>query len=177
MARFNLQDYETVEERLHRFWGKHPGGRVHTELVHRSDDLDQVVFRASIWRDANGEGGPPCSTGYAEEHKSNGRGPNADCWIENAETSAIGRGLANLGMSGNKRATREEMAKVQNHEAPEVAAKSAAWSLIGKLAKQKSGYRRMSDFFGRPVRSVHDVSSSDLEGYVKHLRQCEDKDE
>ena len=176
MARFNLQDYETVEERLHRFWGKHPNGRVHTELVCQSDDLSQVVFKASIWRDTEAHS-PACSTGYAEEHKSNGRGPNADCWIENAETSAIGRGLANLGMSGNRRATREEMAKVQEHEAPEQASKEASWYVVGQLAKKKAGFRRMSDFFARPVRSIHDVSSVDLESYINHLNQCEDKDE
>ena len=32
--------------------------------------------------------------------------------MANAETSAIGRALANMAMSGNKRASREEMAKV-----------------------------------------------------------------
>jgi hypothetical protein len=38
--------------------------------------------------------------------------------LENCETSAIGRALANMGLSGDQRASREEMAKVQRGVAP-----------------------------------------------------------
>ena len=38
---------------------------------------------------------------------------------ENTETSALGRALANAGYSGNKRASREEMEKVQRREVAE----------------------------------------------------------
>ena len=30
---FNLQDYETVEERLLKFWKDYPDGRIETELI------------------------------------------------------------------------------------------------------------------------------------------------
>jgi hypothetical protein len=30
---FNLEDYETVEERLVKFWKDHPDGRISTTLV------------------------------------------------------------------------------------------------------------------------------------------------
>jgi hypothetical protein len=30
---FNLDDYETVEERLAKFWALYPDGRVETELI------------------------------------------------------------------------------------------------------------------------------------------------
>jgi hypothetical protein len=38
--------------------------------------------------------------------------------LENCETSAIGRALANMGLSGDQRASREEMAKVQRGVTP-----------------------------------------------------------
>jgi hypothetical protein len=38
--------------------------------------------------------------------------------LENCETSAIGRALANAGFSGNKRTSREEMEKVARGVAP-----------------------------------------------------------
>ena len=38
--------------------------------------------------------------------------------LETCESSAIGRALANAGYSGNKRTTREEMAKVERAQTP-----------------------------------------------------------
>tara|TARA_R100000008_G_scaffold67928_1_gene45063 strand:+ start:8053 stop:8583 length:531 start_codon:yes stop_codon:yes gene_type:complete len=176
MARFKLEEYETVEERLHRFWEKYPKGRVQTDLVAKSDDFTQVIFKASVWRVREFDKTPPCATGYAEEHRSSGRGPNADCWVENGETSAIGRALANLGMSGKRRPSREEMSKVASHESRQ-SEKEVAWYAIGRLAKTKQGFTRMGEFFERKVASIHDVSLADLEKYLEHLKQCEDKSE
>ena len=54
----------------------------------------------------------PWATGLAEETVQ-GRGVNATSALENCETSAIGRALANAGYATKgKRASREEMAKV-----------------------------------------------------------------
>ena len=30
---FNLEDYETVEERLSKYWKEHPDGQIHTEVI------------------------------------------------------------------------------------------------------------------------------------------------
>jgi hypothetical protein len=54
----------------------------------------------------------PKATGYAVEVDGTG-GANNGSALENAETSAIGRALANMNLSGNKRASREEMQKVE----------------------------------------------------------------
>jgi hypothetical protein len=54
-------------------------------------------------------------TGYAEEVRGAGN-VNRTSHVENCETSAIGRALANCGMAGSdmtKRPSREEMSKVQ----------------------------------------------------------------
>jgi hypothetical protein len=54
----------------------------------------------------------PWTTGLAEETVQ-GRGVNATSALENCETSAIGRALANAGYATKgKRASREEMSKV-----------------------------------------------------------------
>lgn len=114
MPRFNLDDYETVESRIHRFYEKYPKGRIITKLVKVMHDGACCVFRAKVYTGDTGYN-EPTATGYAEEHKG-GNGPNKDCWFENCETSAIGRALANMGMSGDKRTSREEMQKVNAHE-------------------------------------------------------------
>ncbi len=105
---FNLDDYETVEERLVKFWKDHPDGQIHTKLV--SSTSSQYIVEASIYRT---EADPrPWTTGLAEETVQ-GRGVNATSALENCETSAIGRALANAGYATKgKRASREEMSKV-----------------------------------------------------------------
>jgi len=105
---FNLDDYETVEERLIKFWKEHPDGQIHTKLV--SSSSSQYIVEASIYRT---EADPrPWTTGLAEETVQ-GRGVNATSALENCETSAIGRALANAGYATKgKRASREEMSKV-----------------------------------------------------------------
>ncbi len=105
---FNLEDYETVEERLVKFWKDHPDGQIHTKLVASSST--QYIVEASIYRT---EADPrPWTTGLAEETVQ-GRGVNATSALENCETSAIGRALANAGYATKgKRASREEMSKV-----------------------------------------------------------------
>ena len=107
---FNLEDYETVEERLAKFWKEHPDGRIYTTLVEHT--LQRFIVQAAIYRtevDAH-----PWTTGYAEETVST-RGVNSTSALENCETSAIGRALANANYAAKgKRPSREEMAKVNN---------------------------------------------------------------
>ena len=106
---FNLEDYETVEERLVKFWKDHPDGRIDTTLVEST--LQRFIVKASVYRtevDAQA-----WTTGYAEETVST-RGVNSTSALENCETSAIGRALANAGYATKgKRASREEMSKVK----------------------------------------------------------------
>ncbi|MEO7719428.1 MAG: hypothetical protein ABIY70_24770 [Capsulimonas sp.] len=108
MANFNLNDYETVEQRLKRFWGDHPLGAVITDIYRVSDDHKNVIIKASIWFDKSDP--MPAGVGYAQESQG-GNGPNSNCWVENCDTSAVGRALANCTYSGDKRPSREEMAK------------------------------------------------------------------
>jgi hypothetical protein len=105
---FNLEDYETVEERLIKFWKDHPDGQIHTKLLDQSPG--RFIVEASVFRtEADNR---PWTTGLAEE-TIQGRGVNATSALENCETSAIGRALANAGYATKgKRASREEMAKV-----------------------------------------------------------------
>ena len=105
---FNLEDYETVEERLIKFWKDHPDGQIHTKILDSASG--RFIVEAAIYRtEADVR---PWTTGLAEE-TIQGRGVNATSALENCETSAIGRALANAGYATKgKRASREEMVKV-----------------------------------------------------------------
>jgi hypothetical protein len=119
MPRFNLADYETVEERIKRFYGDWPDGRILTEneTIPAYRDEKIWVVRALVFLSGEDvERGCPKASGLAYEVDS-ATGPQAASALEICETSSIGRALANAGYSGNKRASREEMEKVQRHEA------------------------------------------------------------
>jgi hypothetical protein len=112
MSKFSLDDYAPVEERISLFYEGHPEGRIHTTVERLDPPL--VVFRAEIYRDA--EDTRPWATGYAYEKEGEGH-VNRTSYIENCETSAIGRALANAGYHGKRdgspRPSREEMEKVE----------------------------------------------------------------
>lgn len=110
---FNLDDYEPVASRISKFYEAHPDGRIITELVHYLPDV--AVFKAEIWI-----GDLLVSTGWEEEVRNSSH-INKTSHLANAETGAVGRGLANYNLAGSdptKRPSREEMGKAQRYSAP-----------------------------------------------------------
>ncbi len=105
---FNPADYAEVAERLPLFWKDCPRGRIITEIV--VDDGTRIVIRAELYADIADT--VPTTTGYAEEIRGSSM-VNKTSALENCETSAIGRALANYQYQGSKkRASLEEMVKV-----------------------------------------------------------------
>jgi hypothetical protein len=105
---FNPADYAEVAERLPLFWKDCPRGRIVTEIV--VDDGQRIVIRAELYADIADT--VPTTTGYAEEIRGSSM-VNKTSALENCETSAIGRALANYQYQGSKkRASLEEMVKV-----------------------------------------------------------------
>lgn len=104
---FDPRGYATVAQRIALFYGSHPTGRIQTELINR--DECSVTFKASVYRS---EGDPvPAATGWATEREGDGDINTVAC-LENTETSAIGRALANLGFTAaRERPSVEEMRK------------------------------------------------------------------
>jgi hypothetical protein len=105
---FNLADYEPVEVRLEKFIKDYPAFRIATEL--EVVEASRYIVKAYLFK--NAEDGVAWATGYAEETVTS-RGVNQTSALENCETSAIGRALANAGYAPKgKRPSREEMSKV-----------------------------------------------------------------
>lgn len=100
------REYETVASRVQRFRQEHTGDYcIVTEVIDRTDKM--VVVKASIFKGTAAEQ-LPIATGYAEESRTSSS-INRTSALENAETSAIGRALANFGMAGTEYASADEV--------------------------------------------------------------------
>lgn len=159
MAQFNLNDYETVEERLKRLYQQHPDARVITYNLTTPQDrqVSTWVVKAEIYLPI-WDLGASLETAKIDYKK----GYERDCWflkatghafevdgvngmanktsaLENCETSAIGRALANMNLSGNKRTSREEMEKVARDVTPKPALRVVRdWDAAVAALKSKS---------------------------------------
>jgi hypothetical protein len=132
---FNLSEYQTCAERLELFWKEHPDGRIDTKLIEAAGG--RFIVQAYIYRTEVDQ--YPWASGLAEETIA-GRGVNATSALENAETSALARALANAGYSPkgdpSKRSSREEMSKV----AKMTEAKSVIDEVKAKMAETSGEY-------------------------------------
>ena len=95
MQRVNIKGkmYATVASRVDAFRKHFPSATISTHLIH--DDEMRVVVEAKITVD-----GTLLGTGMAEEQRGKGL-INTTSALENAETSAIGRSLASIGLGGS----------------------------------------------------------------------------
>ena len=117
MARFDVENYETVAERLARAHKDYPELRVLTQLVdvarNEHNQPLQYIVQAQIWI-----GDKLKAQDYAEEIVGTSL-VNKTSALENCATSAIGRALADMGYQGidprKTRPSREEMEKVQRY--------------------------------------------------------------
>ena len=126
---FNLENYVEVKDRIPLFYEQFADGRITTQIIHQ--DADSITIMAFLWRDGIDQAAnTPLATGIAKEKD----GGYIDKYVENCETSAIGRALANYDILGDssERPSREEMRSAQsmkqvkeNRPAPSAPAPSA----------------------------------------------------
>lgn len=145
------KDYVQVNERVKAFRMVCPGGQIETDML--MFEAGRVIFKATI-RD---EEGKILSTGYSEE-KEGSTMINKTSFVENCETSAVGRalGFAGIGIDGSMASAEEVATAIINQNAPKTApAKpqyplefvnackfAAGGSTLGKLYKEN---RRLFD--------------------------------
>jgi hypothetical protein len=172
---FNLDNYEPVAPRLSRWLdasieaGHVP--RVITDMVHRGDGW--CVFKASLYLNED-----LIATGWAEEHQTE-RGVNAASHVENCETSAVGRALANIGMAGSdpsKRPSREEMQKVARHPSQQPADRQPLGSAAAKPSGiategQRTLIKTMAAERGLEIEVMPDLKFSEAQEIISELKK------
>ena len=104
---WNPDDYVPVRERVDAFRATYPTGRIVTEMI--SESNGRAIFRAFVYRLRSDT--EPAATGWASERQGDGE-VNQSAHLENAETSAVGRALANLGFHGTRVSRRDDASPV-----------------------------------------------------------------
>ena len=113
MNRFNLEDYETVDQRIRAFRDAHPLGWIVTDIVELNER--HVVVKATVGISHPVTPEAVSATGHAMEVI--GSTPvNKTSALENCETSAVGRALRNLAVTSRGGPSREEMQQVENDD-------------------------------------------------------------
>ena len=111
LKRTNIKgkDYVEVNQRILAFWELFPDGRIITEKL--SDDGKRCDFKAIIY-----VGDMAVATGHAFEYQGAGM-VNKTSYVENAETSAVGRALGMLGIGATESiASAEEVISAIEHQ-------------------------------------------------------------
>jgi hypothetical protein len=137
MAQFNLNDYETVEERHARAIAEYPD--IRCVIINHTTPQDRAVgtwvVEARVYlNDEDQERGLPKATEWAFEVDGVGMA-NKTSALENACTSALGRSLR-WALGGSKGPSKEEMEKVSRGQTPKLPSRD--WlAEAGELAKNK----------------------------------------
>jgi len=104
-----LENYESVAERIEKFWIHYPMGRIASTLIFQ--DGSRYIVQTDLYRDVNDS--IPFATDFAEEIRTNAnRFP-----IENCATSSIGRSLHTGGISKfSEGIPRPSLQEMQNYD-------------------------------------------------------------
>lgn len=174
--RFDLSQYETVQERLDIFHKQFPDGRVITQLLEASPT--RYIVLTSLYR-TSAIHEQPFATGLAEE--TVGSSPvNKTSAIENCETSSLGRALRNGGIGKN--ASREEMQKVERGNAikPEPLKVVRTAYEVRELADACETIDQLRELYAETQTTILDTPmqytdedgnkvESNLKSYITHL--------
>ena len=105
------KEYMEVAERLSKFRDKHPSGQIVTEILSMENGI--ITMKASVLID-----GVTIATGHAQE-KEGSTFINKTSFVENCETSAVGRALGIFGIGLlDSVATANEVMNAQANQKP-----------------------------------------------------------
>jgi hypothetical protein len=110
---FDLQNYETVADRVARFQKQHINGRIITKVISLDNAKGEVLAMAEVYRKQ--EDTEPAGVDYAFGIAATYPQSMRKFYVEDTVTSAVGRALS-LVLDTDRKPTREDMQKVQAHQ-------------------------------------------------------------
>lgn len=177
---FNLEDYETVSDRVARFQKLHLGGRIVTKVVSLDNTKGEVLALAEVYREH--EDTQPAGVDYAFGIAATYPQSMRKFYVEDTVTSAVGRALS-LVLDTDKKPTREDMQKVKAHD--EVKAKVE--EVKAKMAQTSGEYipvvkeedpwtikpATMPPTMGEAVATVKEIIGGQTEKDIPHCEHGE----
>lgn len=115
------KEYKTVAKRVQEFRDQYKDHTILTEIV--QIDEEKCVMKASICRSLEDGNGTVLATGHGCEFKASSQ-INRTSYVENCETSAIGRALACFGLGGTEFASADEVANAIHQQTTQRAVKA-----------------------------------------------------
>jgi hypothetical protein len=106
IVRIHGKEYQTVGKRINDFRANYPEYEISTEVLSAAE---LILVKATI----KNSQGQVIATGHAEEERGS-TNINRTSAVENAETSAVGRCLAFMGLGGTQIASADEVVNAQN---------------------------------------------------------------
>lgn len=130
-------EYAPVADRITLFYARYPTGRILTRLISRT--RTEITVQAFVFRSVNEL--RPSATGLASERIGDGDVNTVAC-LENTETSAIGRALANLGLTASsQRPSRDEMDKAARERERRVTEPTRSTPPLGRVPTRDTAPR------------------------------------
>ena len=165
------KDYVMVNQRVRAFRMVYPDGLIQTEIVALKDGI--VVFKASAYD----EKGRLLATGFAQEKESSSF-INKTSYIENCETSAIGRALGFCGFGiDSSIASYEEVANAQANQSKKGRKPSEKDKLLDDLEAQKKKHGKSprltllinSALQDADVKTANELNIAELKELLKSI--------
>lgn len=165
------KDYVMVNQRVRAFRMVYPDGLIQTEIVTLKDGI--VVFKASAYDDK----GRLLATGFAQEKESSSF-INKTSYIENCETSAIGRALGFCGFGiDSSIASYEEVANAQANQSKKGRKPSEKDKLLDDLEAQKKKHGKSprltllinSALQDADVKNANELNIAELKELLKSI--------
>lgn len=154
------KEYAEVNQRIKAFRMCYPTGSIITEML--SNENGVCVFRASVGYADPTQGVIVIGTGTAYE-KENSSFINKTSYIENCETSAVGRalGMAGFGIDTSVASYEEVANAISNQEKPEIA--KATPKQVELIKKLVTDIPAMLKYYGiGKVEDLNAMQASDI---------------
>ena len=163
------KEYAEVNQRIKAFRMLYPEGTIHTELISNADGV--CVFKASVYANGDATINSLLGTGHAYERESSSF-INKTSYIENCETSAVGRalGMCGFGIDTSVCSAEELNNAIINQEASKPITKSQVKILVSLAEKKESDLSDICDYF-----KVGRLEELTVEEYSKCIRMLEAK--
>lgn len=142
------KEYKTVALRVAEFREKYPNYYLTTEIVKIDDD--QCIIKAYVGQHKDDGSVQTFATGHAQEFRKASQ-INGTSYVENCETSAIGRALACLGIGGTEFASANEVVNAihqQNNPVKEEVSEPELTVAKNKLLEASKEGKLKEAFFG-----------------------------